>query len=49
MYYNFCRPHKTIKTTPAIKAGATKKEWSLEDVVEMMDTYSFKEKENISN
>ena len=29
MYYNFCRIHSTIKTTPAIKAGVSSKTWTL--------------------
>jgi IS1 family transposase len=29
MYYNFCRVHQTLKTTPAIAANVTTKEWSL--------------------
>lgn len=39
MYYNFCRKHSTIKTTPAIAAKLTDKVWTLEDVVKMMDDY----------
>jgi IS1 family transposase len=40
MYYNFCRKHQTIKTTPAIKAGLTDRLWTLHDVArlpELMD------------
>ncbi len=32
MYYNFCRKHSTIKTTPAIKAGLTDRVWTLHDL-----------------
>lgn len=39
MYYNFCRVHQTIKTTPAIAAKITDKIMTLEDVVEMTDLY----------
>jgi IS1 family transposase len=39
MYYNFCRNHSTIKTTPAIAAKLTDKTWSLEDVINMTDDY----------
>jgi len=39
MYYNFCRVHKTLKTTPAIAAGVADKIWSLEDVIEMVNAY----------
>jgi hypothetical protein len=37
MYYNFCRIHKTIKTTPAMEAGVTDYLWSLEEVAELVD------------
>jgi len=49
MYYNFCRVHQSLKTTPAIAAGVTKKEWSLEDVVTMMDEYWNEKKSYNSN
>jgi IS1 family transposase len=39
MYYNFCRVHSSIKTTPAIAASVAAKIWSLEDVVRMSDDY----------
>lgn len=39
MHYNFCRIHKTLKTTPAVAAGVTNKEWTLEDVVKMTEDY----------
>jgi len=39
MNYNFCRVHKSIKTTPAIAAGVTNKMWTMEDVVEMTEAY----------
>lgn len=29
-WYNFCRKHQTIKTTPAVKAGLASEAWSLE-------------------
>jgi IS1 family transposase len=39
MYYNFARIHKTLKVTPAMKAGVTDKLWSIEDIVDMIDGY----------
>lgn len=39
MYYNFCRPHKTLNLkkslgiTPAMAAGVTKKRWTIEDII----------------
>jgi hypothetical protein len=29
-YYNFCRVHSTIKTTPAVKAGLAERPWSVQ-------------------
>jgi len=29
-WYNFCRPHMTLKTTPAVAAGLANGAWSLE-------------------
>ena len=39
MYYNFCRKHATIKTTPAIAADVANHVWTLEEVVLMIDGY----------
>lgn len=39
MYYNFCRKHMTLKTTPAVAAGVANKIWTIEDLVEMHDNY----------
>jgi transposase-like protein/IS1 family transposase len=32
-YYNFCRTHKTIRMTPAMAAGITRKPWNLADLL----------------
>lgn len=40
MFYNFCRSHMTLKTTPACAAGIASRIWTLEDVVKMMDNYN---------
>lgn len=32
-YYNFCRMHKSIRMTPAMAAGLTRKPWSLADLL----------------
>jgi len=37
MYYNFCRKHQTLKTTPAIKAGLTDRIWTLHDLASLPD------------
>jgi len=39
MNCNFCRKHYSIKTTPAQKAGIADHQWTLEEVVEMVDKY----------
>ena len=33
LYYNFCRVHATLKTTPAVKAGLTDRVWSIEKLL----------------
>lgn len=40
MYYNFGRVHKTIKTTPAIKAGVADHVWGLEEIVSLLNECS---------
>lgn len=37
VFYNFCRLHKTLKTSPAMAAGVSETLWSLEDVVAKID------------
>jgi IS1 family transposase len=39
MYYNFCRVHQSLKTTPAKASKLTDKIWTLEDIIEMSDNY----------
>ncbi len=42
MYYNFCRPHKSLNLkrnigmTPAMAAGVAKKAWKIEDIVRLV-------------
>lgn len=36
-HYNFCRIHKTLRTSPAMAAGITDKLWSLDDIISKMD------------
>lgn len=38
MYYNFCRIHQTLRSTPAMRAGVTKHLWEIEDIVNLLDT-----------
>lgn len=32
-YYNFCRIHKTLRCTPAMAVGVTKRVWELRDLL----------------
>ena len=37
VYYNFCKVHKTLRVTPAMEAGLTKKPLTIEELVELTD------------
>ena len=37
MFYNYCRVHSTIGTTPAIASGLTDHVWTLEELLEIAD------------
>jgi hypothetical protein len=37
MHYNFCRMHKTLKTTPAVAAGLADHVWTIEELVGLID------------
>jgi IS1 family transposase len=37
MAYNFARKHGTLKCTPAQKAGLADKQWTMADIIRMMD------------
>lgn len=37
MHYNFVRIHKTLRCTPAMEAGVTKRLWEIEDIVKLLD------------
>ena len=36
-YYNWCRVHMTLKTTPAVRAGLAEKPWTMEQFVRLTD------------
>lgn len=40
MYYNFCRIHKTLRTTPAMAANLSNRLWGMEDIVSLIDKRS---------
>ncbi len=35
-YHNFVRVHKTLKTTPAVKAGIAQRKWTIDDMVNLI-------------
>lgn len=37
VFHNFCRIHKSLRTSPAMAAGVTERLWSLEDIVAKID------------
>ena len=36
MHYNFCRIHQSLRVTPAMEAGVTKRLRSVEDIVNLL-------------
>lgn len=41
MVYNFVKKHSTVKMTPAMAAGVTSYQWTIEDIVLMAETVTF--------
>ena len=39
LYYNFVRVHKTLRTTPAMAAGITKRLWDMGNVVDVLEAW----------
>jgi IS1 family transposase len=37
MHYNFCRVHRTLKTTPAMAAGISDHIWNLNEIVDLLE------------
>jgi len=37
MYYNFCRRHQTLGMTPAMASGLTDHEWSIDEIVALLE------------
>jgi hypothetical protein len=44
MYYNFVRIHKTLRTTPAMAAGVTKRLWEIGDIVDIIEAFETAQK-----
>jgi IS1 family transposase len=38
MHYNYVRRHQTIKTTPAVAAGVTDHVWTLQEVIDLLES-----------
>ena len=36
MHYNFIRRHQTLRVTPAMAAGVTRKLMTLEDIIDLL-------------
>ena len=39
LYYNFARIHRTIRMSPAMKAGVTDRLWSIRDIVGLLEDH----------
>jgi IS1 family transposase len=39
LYYNFVRVHQTLKVSPAMAAGITKRLWEMSDVIDMLEAW----------
>ncbi len=37
MFYNYCRVHSTVKTSPAVASGLVDHVWTLEELIELLD------------
>jgi len=42
-YYNFVRVHKTLRMSPAMATGVTKRLWEMSDVVDMLEAWEARE------
>ena len=39
MHYNFVRLHQTLRMTPAMAAGVTKRLWEMGDIVDVLEVW----------
>ena len=37
-HYDYCRVHQTLKTTPAVASGLADHEWSIAELVGVLDS-----------
>jgi hypothetical protein len=44
LYYNFVRIHQTLKVSPAMAAGVTKRLWEMKDVADMLEAWEAAQK-----
>ena len=44
--YNFCRRHQTLGMTPAMAAGLENHEWSIEELVGLLEEREEQERSN---
>src|SRR5438132_7848439 len=44
MHYNFCRIHRSLRVTPAMEAGITNHVWSVEEIVDLIDSKTLTKK-----
>jgi len=46
MYYNFARIHQSLRCSPAMEAGVSKRLWSISDIVALMDIPKYARRED---
>lgn len=39
MYYSFVRIHKSLRTSPAMAAGVSKRLWEMSDIVDVLEAW----------
>lgn len=44
MYYNFCRVHQTLRMSPAMAAGVSKRLWEMSNVVDVLEAWEASQK-----
>jgi IS1 family transposase len=44
LYYNFVRVHKTLRMSPAMAAGVTKRLWEIGDIVTVLENWEVRER-----